>query len=70
VQALEGRGELKSERRRCGDGQGCCSPFIGVEGELGKGGQGDNGWPKGLNAIDGWVGERGGLRRGIKEGHD
>jgi hypothetical protein len=56
VQALEGRGELKSERRRCSDGQGCCSPFIGVEGELGKGGEGDNGWPKGLNAIDGWVG--------------
>jgi hypothetical protein len=38
TQALESGSELKKEGERCGGGQGSWSPFIGVEGAPGRGG--------------------------------
>jgi hypothetical protein len=35
--------ELKREGKRGGEGRGCLSPFIGVEGAPGRGGWGGNG---------------------------
>jgi hypothetical protein len=65
ARVLEGRGELESEGRRGGGGQGWCSPFIRARGvpEIGN-----NGRLNGFNAIDGGEGLRGGLNWGFKAG--
>jgi hypothetical protein len=49
VLALESGRELESEGERCGGGRGCCSPFIGARGALGRAG---NGWFNDFNSID------------------
>jgi hypothetical protein len=40
----EGTRELRREEGKGGEGQGCSSPFIGVDRVPGRGGQGGNGW--------------------------
>jgi hypothetical protein len=56
--------EAKRGWERCGELRGWCSPFIGVGGAPGSGGQGVNAGINGFNAIE----DEGGFKRGIKGG--
>jgi hypothetical protein len=64
VRAKEGAKELERERgKRGGEGRGFSSPFIGAEGETGRGSWGGN---CGINGFN--TNEDGVRLRGVKEG--
>jgi hypothetical protein len=65
ARAKEGARKLEIEGRRCGGGQGWRCPFIWAEGGSGRR---QRETINGVNAINGGVGLRGGLRPRIQGG--
>jgi hypothetical protein len=53
---------------RCSESRGSHRPFIGAGGAPERGGRGSNDGVNGINAIEGGVRLRGGLRRGESDG--